>query len=201
MRRRQQDGAATDVYYYGIFKATDTENEFCAGGCVLGLSNLAGPGDASMRASIGLGFTGTLHTETAVHEVGHTHGRQHTPCGGAAGVDPAYPHEDAMIGTWGYDLVQQKLWDPSTNVRDLMSYCTPYWTSDYTYKAFFERLKVVNQAKLFTPPELMNRTYNRVRVGMDGSVTRIRGIAGTTVAITVERQAVPLVVTRKPLRV
>jgi hypothetical protein len=169
---RQQDGAATDVYYYGLFAPTATENEFCGGGgCVLGLANLAGAGNAFMRAAIGLGFTGTLHTETAIHEIGHTHGRQHTPCGNAAGVDPEYPHTDAMIGTWGYDLVTKKLHDPMGGVRDLMSYCSPYWTSDYTYKAFFERLKVVNMAKIHTPPELMNRMYNRVRVGMDGSVT------------------------------
>jgi hypothetical protein len=169
---RQQDGAATDVYYYGLFAPTATENEFCGGGgCVLGLANLAGAGNAFMRAAIGLGFTGTLHTETAIHEIGHTHGRQHTPCGNAAGVDPEYPHTDAMIGTWGYDLLAKKLHDPAGGVRDLMSYCAPYWTSDYTYKAFFERLKVVNMAKIHTPPELMNRMYNRVRVGMDGSVT------------------------------
>jgi hypothetical protein len=169
---RQQDGAAKDVYYYGLFAPTATENEFCGGGgCVLGLANLAGANDSYMRAAIGLGFTGTLHTETAVHEIGHTHGREHTPCGGASGTDVNYPHEDAMIGSWGYDLVTKKLLDPSSTVRDLMSYCTPYWTSDYTYKAFFERLKIVNQPKIYTPPELMNRTYNRVRVGMDGSVT------------------------------
>ncbi|MCK6587716.1 MAG: M66 family metalloprotease [Polyangiaceae bacterium] len=169
---RQQDGVPADVYYYGLFAPTDTEGQFCGGGgCVLGLANLAGPGNAFMRAAIGLGFTGTLHAETIIHELGHTHGRQHTPCGNAAGVDPDYPHSDAMIGTWGYDLLAKKLWDPASNVRDLMSYCTPYWTSDYTYKAFFERLKVVNMAKIHTPPELMNRMYNRVRVGMDGSVT------------------------------
>jgi hypothetical protein len=169
---RQTDGATSDVYYYGIFAPTATEGEFCgAGGCVLGLANLAGAGDSFLRAGIGLGFTGTLHTETAVHEIGHTHGRQHTPCGNAAGVDANYPHEDAMIGTWGYDLVTKKLWDPSGSVRDLMSYCTPYWTSDYTFMAFFDRLKAVNQARMHVPADLMNRTYNRVRVGMDGSVT------------------------------
>ena len=168
---RQQDGAAADVYYYGLFAPTASEGEFCNGGCVLGLANLAGPGSPMMRAAIGLGFTGTLHAETIIHELGHTHGRQHTPCGNAAGVDTNYPHMDAMIGTWGYDLLAKKLWDPAGNVRDLMSYCTPYWTSDYTYKAFFERLKVVNMAKVHTPPELMNLTYNRIRVGMDGSVT------------------------------
>lgn len=169
---RQQDAVPTDVYYYGLFAPTSTEGEFCGGGgCVLGLANLAGEGNAFMRAAIGLGFTGTLHAETIIHELGHTHGRQHTPCGNAAGVDPEYPHSDAMIGTWGYDLLAKKLWDPAGNVRDLMSYCTPYWTSDYTFKAFFDRLKSVNMAKVYTPPELMNRTYNRIRVGMDGSVT------------------------------
>lgn len=166
---RAEDAAASDVYYYGLFQAAASEGQFCSGGCVLGLANLTGPGESYLQAGIGLGYTGSTHTDTAVHEIGHTHGRQHSPCGGAAGADPAYPHPDAALGTWGYDLVSKKLIDPEVG-KDVMGYCLPMWTSDYTYKAFFERLKLVNKAKVYTPPELMNRTYNRVRVGMDGSL-------------------------------
>jgi PKD repeat protein len=70
--------------------------------------------------------------ETAQHELGHNMGRQHAPCGGAAGPDPFYPYAGAVIGSWGYDAVTKQLMAPNAFV-DLMSYCNPAWVSDYNY--------------------------------------------------------------------
>ncbi len=81
--------------------------QFCGGGCVAGLGMIGGSQDAYSRAAIGLGYSGEIATETAVHEIGHTHGRQHSPCGGAQGTDPAYPYQDGSIGVWGYDLLDK----------------------------------------------------------------------------------------------
>jgi hypothetical protein len=75
----------------------------------------------------------------ASHELGHNFGRPHAPCGGAAGVDPAYPYAGGRIGSWGWN--GRALLNPQQFV-DLMSYCNPTWVSDYTYRAaqtFLER--------------------------------------------------------------
>ena len=168
---RQQDNAAFDVYYYGIFAPAQSMGQFCGGGCVAGLGNLGGPGDAYSRAAIGLGFPdgAQMAWETAVHEIGHTHGRQHSPCGGAAGADPNYPHPNAATGVWGYDLVTQKLFDPAA-FKDVMSYCYPIWVSDFTYVGFLERIKAVNMANIVIPPEMMNLTYDRAWVDGEGEM-------------------------------
>lgn len=169
---RQQDGAAFDVYYYGIFNPSASLASFCQFGCVAGLSNLAfGPGDSYSRASIGIGFTddgGQTALETAVHEVGHAHGRQHSPCGGAQGTDPGYPYPQAAIGVWGYDIAEPRLLDPGT--KDVMSYCFPIWVSDYTYVALMNRIQGVNQTRIVVPAELRDLTYDRAYVDGDGEL-------------------------------
>ncbi len=168
---RSNDNAPFDVYYYGIFSPANGVGSFCGGGCVAGLGNIAGVGDSYSRAAIGLGFSddgGAIAWETAVHEIGHTHGRYHSPCGGAAGTDPNYPHPGAEIGVWGYNLLKKSLYNP-TSYTDVMGYCTPIWISDFTYKGLFTRIKAVNGASLEAPPELMNRTYDRARIDADGN--------------------------------
>lgn len=161
---REKDNAAFDVYYYGIFAPASSFGSFCGGGCVAGLGNLGGANDAWSRAAIGLGFSGDGAAETAVHEIGHTHGRAHAPCGGAQGIDGNYPYSGAGIGTWGYDLVHGDLISPS-GTKDMMGYCHPIWVSDYTFKGLFNRAKAVNNAALAFPKELLNKTWNRARLG------------------------------------
>lgn len=166
---RADDKAAFDVYYYGLFSPAGNLDQFCGGGCVVGLGNIAGPGDAYARAAIGLGFGGgdaVVSWETAVHELGHAFGRYHSPCGGADGIDPGYPYPNGFIGTWGYNLLTRQLYPPAT-VADVMSYCEPIWVSDYTWKGLFERIRLVNGAKSVVPPELMNLTYERARIDAD----------------------------------
>jgi hypothetical protein len=68
----------------------------------------------------------------AAHELGHTFGRSHAPCG-TSPADPNYPYPNAEIGVWGYDQVAGVLKDP-VGFADLMSYCSPAWISDYTYE-------------------------------------------------------------------
>jgi hypothetical protein len=65
------------------------------------------------------------------HELGHNWGRLHAPCGGPANPDPQYPYAGAVTGVSGYDLVAKVV--KSASLRDLMSYCSPVWISDYTY--------------------------------------------------------------------
>jgi hypothetical protein len=65
------------------------------------------------------------------HELGHSLGRMHAPCGGAANPDPAFPYALGTIGVIGYDVATGAL--KSTGTSDLMGYCGFGWISDYTY--------------------------------------------------------------------
>jgi hypothetical protein len=176
---RQREGAPQNVYYYGLFAPASSLGAFCGGGCVAGLSPLAqSPTDDYARASIGLGYAGKVQSieaaGTFVHEVGHAHGRQHAPCGlFGQPSDRNYPHTDAEIGDWGFDLGLKKLVDPAGDSRDMMSYCTPNWISDYTYKALFDRIGIVNglAAAYQVPPPNAHVRWKSVVVDGAGRVT------------------------------
>ncbi len=161
---RDGDNVDPEVYYYGIHNAQSSG--------LLGLGWVAGSKDVWSRAAIGVGWTGDTAPETAVHELGHNHGRSHSPCG--VDGDWNYPHPGAKIGVWGYHPGKDKLLDPSKHV-DFMSYCDPPWVSDHTYKALYARLKSVNGAKLVFPEELLNRTWERVKI-LDGVATWVDAI-------------------------
>lgn len=150
VRLRAQDKVADDVYYYGAFAPKSSFQQFCAQGCVTGLSGLASDAsDARIRASVGVGFSGASAANTAAHEIGHAHGRDHAPCGGADGPDPKYPYSQAKIGVWGYNIITSKFINPggSETPHDMMSYCDPAWISDYNYGKLFERVVAVNSAR------------------------------------------------------
>jgi hypothetical protein len=172
VKLRAQDNVGDDVYYFGAFTPAATFSKYCAGGCVAGLSGVGTSSqDAEVRASVGIGFAGEDATITMAHELGHAHGRQHSPCGGAAGPDPSYPYAGGGIGVWGYNIVTKALINPSSG-KDLMGYCSPEWISDYTYNALFKRMATVNQAAFminnaFATP----RAYRFVNVEGDGALS------------------------------
>lgn len=110
--------------YYGFVRVDYTQG-------VLGIAQI-GDGYAIGVDANNLGLEEAL--QTCQHELGHTMGRYHAPCGGAAGPDPTYPYAGAKIGSWGYDAKLKQLMQPMGYV-DLMSYCSPAWVSDYNYRA------------------------------------------------------------------
>ena len=78
---------------------------------------------------------GSYAVETFVHEVGHTQGRRHSPCGNAGGPDPAYPYEGGIVGGYSWKYVEGRVnefFEPDS-AYDYMSYCDPTSVSPYTY--------------------------------------------------------------------
>lgn len=142
--RHGQDGAPNTLYYYGLLEPAATLREYCGGSCVAGIGYVpsASNNARDQRVAQGLSYGGTTSAETMAHEVGHNHGRQHAPCGGASGVDPNYPYANAQIGWWGLRY-PDTLFAP-TNTTDIMGYCNSKWVSDYTYKGILERVATIN---------------------------------------------------------
>ncbi|MCA9628141.1 MAG: hypothetical protein KC766_10765 [Myxococcales bacterium] len=150
---RNKDGEGDDVYYYGIFNPADTFTSYCGSGCLLGVTllnnNPPETGNALLRLALGVGFEG-FAADTAAHELGHAHGRQHVKCGlglDPSSIDPSYPHDGKTIGTWGYDITTGELRDPAV-FSDMMGYCSKVHISDYNYRALFERSQRVNQPRI-----------------------------------------------------
>ncbi|MCY3855537.1 MAG: Ig-like domain-containing protein [Rhodospirillales bacterium] len=84
------------------------------------------------------------------HEFGHNLSLSHTPCGNPLGLEPAFPYPDGSSGRWGYDFAAERLVSPDEYV-DLMSYCSPYWVSDFSFdKALRYRL---HSAGLLSQPQ------------------------------------------------
>lgn len=167
---RRQDGVDDDVYYYGAFAPKSSFGSYCGSGCVTGLSTVADESTPNLRASVGIGFSGSDSAETMAHEVGHAHGRNHAPCGGASGVDPDYPYSGAVLGVIGYDIFEKKLIS-QTKYHDMMSYCPPSWVSDYTYDALFQRIAAVSSSlSAGGSSSSAAQTYRTAEVQADGSM-------------------------------
>jgi len=119
------------AYWYGVF-AYNHDGEF---GMNLGVSSNE-RGQLADRVSLGhdaLGQAdGRNYPQTLAHELAHAMGLEHALCFGEAGVDPSYPHPGATLGSAGFDVRHLRPIDPQFH-RDLMSYCSPRWISDYSY--------------------------------------------------------------------
>jgi Peptidase M66/Stigma-specific protein, Stig1 len=148
----EKDNAPADTYYYGLFQPTDKISQYCQGGCVAGIGYVTETNSfyRHQRAALGLSYGDGTSAETLAHEVGHNHGRPHSPCGGAAEPDPKYPYKGALIGWWGYQA-PEKLHNPQT-ATDIMGYCDNVWISDYTYNLLADRVAYLNGAQREVPP-------------------------------------------------
>jgi hypothetical protein len=138
---RAMDAPPSDIYYVGWFEPRASFGQYCQGGCIIGLATTADPAVPAERAVLAVGYSGDSSASTVAHELGHTMGRHHAPCGGAQGIDPQFPYPDGSTGVPGWRQSDATfMFDGS----DIMGYCAPFWISDYTYKALAARITSVN---------------------------------------------------------
>lgn len=120
---RQAEGGAH--YYYGLIRTRGTSG-------VLGLANGI-PARTAIGIDEGSDFGPAESRLTFAHELGHTMGLRHAPCGGAAGPDPNYPFSDGRIGVYGMDTFGgNAIKGPVVN--DIMTYCPNQWVSAHNYR-------------------------------------------------------------------
>jgi hypothetical protein len=167
---RELDAPANNVYYYGVLTPAATFDEYCANGCTVGLASVATANQIYYRGGIGTGFFDNAKDknspETMAHELGHAMGRRHSPCD--TGDASYFPHENGLIGVWGYDGVQLK---SPNRFADVMGYCLPVWISDFTYDELFARIAHVNgTASARRLGDGATRWVRRLIVGHDGSL-------------------------------
>ena len=120
---RTADPDGTSWTYYGVVKLNYGRQE----GIV---------GQAFQGAPLAIGWDDPTDASRVVaHELGHTWGRRHAPCGGPPppSVDGLYPYSGGRIGVYGMDVARGELKPPAS--PDIMGYCVASpWVSDYTYR-------------------------------------------------------------------
>jgi hypothetical protein len=128
-------------------------------------NDLAAPGDPFAPQS----------GETLAHEIAHNQGRKHVDCGGPDDTDPNYPYPTDQIDNvgnsnhYGFD-VRSLVPIPPNGAKDFMSYCTPKWTSDYTWKALFNSLSA-SAATGPAPLLSSSQAASAIQVLVTGAVT------------------------------
>jgi hypothetical protein len=171
MKTRKSDAPPDDVYYVGIFNPAPTEGEYCKRGCVLGVAPWSALRETSLRAALVVGYPSERANGTMAQEIAHAMGRAHAPCGNPAGIDRKYPYTSGGIGVWGWDIIDKELIDPEGRVFDFMSYCSPVWVSDYTFKALYERMvEDAEAAAAAGAGGQERRSAKAYRVAEDGSL-------------------------------
>lgn len=143
--RRLADVAANwaepNAHYYGMVSA--------AGGFMRGCASTipgqvaSGPAGAPTPGWHWWDTDGSYGDWYGGHELGHAYGREHAMfCGAAAGVAYPYPHgriSPALTGDtalFGFDSDALSIYGSAW--RDMMTYCTNIWISDFTYEGLMD---------------------------------------------------------------
>lgn len=111
--------------YFGVVKLDYTSG-------IVGVGFIGVTSSGSARAALGWDEPSDVRRVVA-HELGHTWGQLHAPCGGPppTSVDPNFPYSGGTIGVFGYDATSRVL--ESSFSTDIMGYCPDPWISDYMY--------------------------------------------------------------------
>jgi hypothetical protein len=141
------DPVEPDANWYGIVRPPSGFNYTNFGGFsyIPTSGTDTGPGTRT-SASVQVNWFSrpTQARDLVAHELGHAFGRRHAPCGGATGVDPAFPVAGGLLDMVGHDvygwangLASSAVTVPTTT-GDVMGYCFPTWASTYTYSAVLQ---------------------------------------------------------------
>ena len=147
--RSQEDSSA---FYYGF--ATQMSASRTAGLAYIsdrttGASSPSAIGlDASATRTASVDAFGNAWPEwltTMIHEIGHNHALQHVACGSATNTAADYPYANGDLGSqplynsnYGATIGQLSQASYSSGgstkqMKDVMSYCSGAWFSDYSY--------------------------------------------------------------------
>ena len=137
---RKSENSDPDLTYFGVFRFTDSIDQYCNPSCVLGASVTGSVPTGGV--GVGIGYTSDRAATAFAHELGHVYGRPHSPCGVAG--DPSYPYSGGRVGSWGYDVAKKALIDPNT-YTDFMGYCSPTWVSDFTFEHLRQFIAAMGQ--------------------------------------------------------
>ncbi len=172
---RQDEGRGADWHYYGLIAPAASFREYCQGACVAGLSFRPTRPSAPQQVSVGVGYSGGIAAETLAHELGHQHGRSHSPspCSELQpeDVDRTFPYSDGGVGVPGLDIRNGALMP--RRLKDLMGYCSPTWISDFTYAELARRRTLIRtqSGALVAGAPVLNRPYRSAVVSADGQLS------------------------------
>jgi hypothetical protein len=154
--------------YFGLINTYDAHG--CSPSCISGLGYLRAK--ESYLTAIGWSGFGpgtNAASETLTHELGHNFGRRHVLCTGLEDdPDSDYPYPGGSIGQFGLDVAEGILYDPAQTF-DYMSYCTPDWTSDYTFWNIHQYRQSLTDRMTSALPE--DTLFIRGMISPDGEIT------------------------------
>lgn len=145
--RRMASGARRSAYWIGVIPKHSADASLGVAGLAY-VPTTAGDDGPMTRSMIARGhdwYASPVSTgNTVAHELGHSFGLQHAPCGPAPRPDPSYPLPGGIIGSWVHWV---SAWEHGTQTNaalvsptsgDFMGYCNSNWVSPYNTRAIVE---------------------------------------------------------------
>ncbi|HEY4219580.1 MAG TPA: Ig-like domain-containing protein [Gemmatimonadaceae bacterium] len=197
---RIADPTESTSNWYGVVAPPDSFNYAIYGGFsyIPTSGSDVGP-DTRTSASVEINWFSepSQARDDVAHELAHTFGRSHAPCGPAgAPLDASYPVPGGLLDYVGFDvyswangLATSAVAIPTTT-GDVMGYCFPDWESVYTYKAVMAFRQPVVLASRVPPAAAVTSGRTRVLL-IRGTIELGKSITVSPVFAMDARAALP----------